>query len=116
MRHFEQIVLVEETSGKTIIERRYSDGVTEYRSAINVQFQNGTHKGQATIPFKIDIGPSASDPRAAQRAAAFANFEDSLNAARPGAEEQVRQQYEKAQRREQSKILLAGALPPLPAH
>lgn len=123
MRHFEQIVLVSE-DGKTIIERQYSDGdpttgrsdrTVEYWSIMTMTFQNGQGQGQAQHPFRVQVSDHVyqMDHLSEMRDEAFANFEGSFNAARPLAEENLRNQIEMSERRKRSQILLANAIPAL---
>lgn len=126
-RFFEQQVLVSEDGHRTIIERHYSTGEVEYWSLMTIGWQAGAQKGTAQVPFKIEIPDAFDIPggyqmedaefvalmRSAERAAAFANYDAALAAAEPIAQQDVKEKLEQHQRREQSKIILAGATDPV---
>lgn len=112
MRIFEAVTLMDADTGRTIVERRYTEGpviagglprVTsvEWWGVMGVTVhQNGRPVGQKPVPFRID---------AATRAEAFANMERSMHEAGEGAKRQVEEEIAAAERRQRSKILLAGA-------
>ncbi len=115
-RFFEQVVLVSEDGKKTVIERDYSTGELEYWSMMVINYNAGGQKGAAQVPFKIDVkAPEDGLNRVNLRELAFAKYDSSLKAAEEGAQQQIKDQLYKAHRREQSKIVLADAIPPTPS-
>lgn len=128
MRHFEQVVLVSEDGTQTIIERRYNTGEVEYWAVMTITFRNGQHEGQAQVPFRIETPDAYDIPggdlmeddefkaamRAAEREAAFANFDAAMEAAKPAAHASVKEKVEQQVRQHNSKVLLAAALPHIP--
>jgi hypothetical protein len=124
-RYFEQVVLIEEETHRTVIERRYNDGAVEYWSVMALQVSNGVQTGTAQVPFRISI-PDAFDIENGEhmndaefelamtakcREAAFSNFDASMKSAEDGAKREVMEGIQRQQRQEQTKILLANSLP-----
>lgn len=123
MKFFEQVVLIDPATARTVIERRWDSGEIEYWSVMNIPVQKGGQNGNVSMPFKIEIESAFTIPDGelmgesefdkamllAARASAFDNFDTSMHACEEGAREQIKQQFAEADRRERSKILIANA-------